>query len=29
MVEGTLALDSVGNLYGTAAGGTGSCAGFA
>jgi hypothetical protein len=28
MVEGTLALDSAGNLYGTAAGGTNSCAGF-
>jgi len=29
MVEGTLALDKAGNLYGTAAGGPGSCAGFA
>jgi uncharacterized repeat protein (TIGR03803 family) len=29
MVEGTLAMDSAGNLYGTAAGGMNSCAGFA
>jgi hypothetical protein len=29
MVMGTLALDKAGNLYGTAAGGTGSCAGAA
>src|ERR1700676_4753425 len=28
MVEGTLALDGAGNLYGTAAGGMNSCAGF-
>jgi uncharacterized repeat protein (TIGR03803 family) len=28
MVEGTLARDKAGNLYGTAAGGTGSCAGY-
>jgi uncharacterized repeat protein (TIGR03803 family) len=28
-VEGTLAMDKAGNLYGTAAGGRGSCAGFA
>jgi hypothetical protein len=29
MVEGTLAMDQAGNLYGTAAGGTGSCGGAA
>ena len=29
MVEGTLAMDKAGNLYGTAAGGTGSCGGAA
>ena len=29
MVEGTLALDKAGNLYGTAAGGTGNCGGYA